>query len=128
MWRGCETSPHNDWDGNSQLHDPSDVTPALQEYMDLGPAYVEHVASLRFNGLPLAVPKLCSALFNYTDQDYMRVVEPLEMLALLHCTATLVRRCKALTGQYISVARGVQRLQPALHSTLVRACRPFTAC
>ena len=66
--------------------------------MELGPAFVEHVAGLRLQGLPLAVPKLSSALYNYTDNEFLRVVEPLEMLALLHCTALLVRRCVPLTS------------------------------
>ncbi len=65
--------------------------------MDLGPAYVEHVASLRVHGLPVAVQKMSSALFNYTEHDFPRVVEPLELLALLHCIGTLVRRCGPLT-------------------------------
>ena len=65
--------------------------------MELGPAYVEHVAGLRLQGLPLAVPKLSAALYNYTDNEFLRVVEPLEMLALLHCTALLVRRYAPLT-------------------------------
>ena len=93
----CWTVLSGSWDGllqDSALFIHTD----LQEYMDLGPAYVEHVASLRLqNGLPMAVTKLSSTLFNYTEHDFLRVVEPLEMLALLHCIATLVRRCGPLT-------------------------------
>ena len=60
--------------------------------MDLGPGCVEHVAGLRLQGVPLAVPKLVNTLYNYTDNEFPRVIEPLEMLALVHCIAALVRR------------------------------------
>jgi len=66
----------------------------LQEYMDLGPAFLEHVAGLRMHGGPVAVAKLTSALYFYTDQDYLRDVDPPEMLALLQATSALVRRCE----------------------------------
>lgn len=61
--------------------------------MDLGPAFLEHVAGLRMHGGPVAVAKLTSALYFYTDQDYLRDVDPPEMLALLQATSALVRRC-----------------------------------
>ena len=74
----------------------------LQEYMDLGPAFLEHVAGLRMHGGPVAVAKLPSALYFYTDQDYLRDVDPPEMLALLQATSALVRRCEFCAIHHIA--------------------------
>jgi len=70
--------------------------------MDLGPAFLEHVAGLRVHGGPVAVAKLTSALYFYTDQDYLRDVDPPEMLALLQATSALVRRCEVCAIHHIA--------------------------
>ena len=60
--------------------------------MELGPWPVEHVASLRCQGSFVVVARLAAILYNYTDNEYLRVVEPPEMLALLHLVAMLAQR------------------------------------
>ena len=64
----------------------------MQRYMELGAWPVEHVASLRCQGSFVVVSKLAAILYNYTDNEYLRVVEPPEMLALLHVIAMLAQR------------------------------------
>ena len=64
----------------------------VQRYMELGAWPVEHVASLRCQGSFVVVSKLAAILYNYTDNEYLRVVEPPEMLALLHVIAMLAQR------------------------------------
>ena len=64
----------------------------LQQYMELGSWPVEHVASLRCQGNFVVVARLAAILYNYTDNEYLRVVEPPEMLALLHVIAMLAQR------------------------------------
>ena len=64
----------------------------VQRYMELGAWPVEHVASLRCQGSYVVVAKLAAILYNYTDNEYLRVVEPPEMLALLRVIAMLAQR------------------------------------
>lgn len=66
---------------------------ALQRYMEMGSAFLEHVASLGSQSHPgAALGRLSSVLYNYTDDAYVRAVETPEMLAALHATAMLARR------------------------------------
>lgn len=78
--------------GTADVHCHECLVMFVQRYMELGAWPVEHVASLRCQGSFVVVSRLAAILFNYTDNEYLRVVEPPEMLALLHVIAMLAQR------------------------------------
>ena len=104
--------------------------------MDLGPAYVEHVASLRVHGLPVAVQKMSQrAVQLHRAMNSCAWWIPWRLLALLHCIGT--RSCAgahpSTTAHVCHVNGLLQRQlvllnsQPALRCYFGR-CNPLLGC